>query len=164
MTPLHDGTLEAAAKVAEELIDPEWPNDDLSNQAKDIAGRIRALAIKPTPAGEGDTALMSRALERLRLLRDAPSTDPMEKSANGLTYIIEDLEHRLAHAPAASPVQGVDGWQLVPKEPTLEQGEAGIAAMCADEDAHAAEKVRDTYKAMLDATPQSPSTDERVKK
>lgn len=57
--------------------------------------------------------------------------------------------------PSSKDKDAMGAWQLVPKEPTLEQGEAGIAAMCADEDAHPAEKVRDTYKAMLAATPAS---------
>ena len=42
-----------------------------------------------------DIILMARALERLKILRDAPSTDPMERTANGLSYVIADLEERL---------------------------------------------------------------------
>jgi hypothetical protein len=34
---------ERAALVADAAIDPEWPGDDLSNQARGIASDIRAL-------------------------------------------------------------------------------------------------------------------------
>jgi len=42
-----------------------------------------------------DEQLMERALERLRQLRDDPTLDPQARNANGLAYIIEDLEKRL---------------------------------------------------------------------
>lgn len=45
-----------------------------------------------------DEMLMSRALDRLRAMRKAME-DPMEKNANGLVYIISDLERRLCEKP-----------------------------------------------------------------
>jgi predicted ATP-grasp superfamily ATP-dependent carboligase len=35
--------LEAAAKVCEEQIDTDWPNDEISQQAQACANEIRAL-------------------------------------------------------------------------------------------------------------------------
>lgn len=42
-----------------------------------------------------DEQLMDRALDRLKTLRDDPTLDPMTRKANGLQYIIEDLQKRL---------------------------------------------------------------------
>jgi hypothetical protein len=92
--------------------------------------------------------------------KDATAPDPA-KAQTAYFAFEAGWAHAIAHlraspAPAAGGMTVPDGWQLVPKEPTL----AMIAALGfnGDEDAtigHAAisESVINTYKAMLDAAP-----------
>jgi hypothetical protein len=42
-TASRSQALEEAALIADGAIDPEWPNDDMSVQAQDIAAAIRKL-------------------------------------------------------------------------------------------------------------------------
>jgi hypothetical protein len=41
---IRAATIERAADIAKSFIDPEWPGDDLSVQAKNIESGIRALS------------------------------------------------------------------------------------------------------------------------